>query len=245
MAKYFGIHGESPFAFFSKSHLVALLVLLGIYALLYFLREPLKHSHRDKIMRWTIAIALIAQELSLSLWRLNLGTWRVGTSLPLHLCGLGIVLGAIALINRNYTLYELVYFWGLGGAIQALLTPDIGEYGYPHYRYFQFFVSHGLVILAGLYMTWIGGMRPQHRSIWKVWGITNAYMVIIALFNWVFDGNYLFICHKPENGSIIDFFGPWPWYILVLELVAIVSFYIYYAPFALQTMLQRRQAMKR
>jgi uncharacterized membrane protein YwaF len=64
-------------------------------------------------------------------------------------------------------------------------------------------------------------------------------MLPIALFNWITDGNYLFICHKPENGSIMDFFGPWPWYILVLEVVGIVSFYIYYAPFAVIDLKQK------
>jgi hypothetical integral membrane protein (TIGR02206 family) len=127
-----------------------------------------------------------------------------------------------------------VFFWGLGGAIQALLTPNIGDYGFPHYRFFQFFVSHGLLIFASLYMTFVTGMRPTHGSIWKVWGLTNAYMVLIAGFNWLTGGNYLFICHKPETGSIMDVMGPWPWYILVLEIVAIISFYIYYLPFALK-----------
>jgi len=152
---------------------------------------------------------------------------------------MGIVLAAFLMINKNYLFYELVYFWGLGGAIQALLTPDIGPYGFPHYRFFQFFISHGTLIFASLYMTWIGGMRPTQRSIWKVWGITNIYMVIMAGFNALTNGNYLFICHKPENGSIMDAMGPWPWYVLALEGVALISFYLYYAPFAISDLHQR------
>jgi len=175
----------------------------------------------------------------LSLWRINIGVWDAGASLPLHLCGMGIVLAAFLVINRNYILYELVYFWGLGGAIQALLTPDIGAYGFPHYRFFQFFFSHGTLIFASLYMTWIGGMRPTHHSIWKVMGITNIYLVIIAGFNYVTGGNYLFICHKPVSGSIIDVLGPWPWYILSLEVVAVISFYVYYSPFALTDLIRK------
>ena len=222
------------FVFFSKPHWLALCVLLVIYTALWFSRTWFSQPKIDERSRWLIAALLLLQELSLSIWRLSNGSWSAGTTLPLHLCGIGIVLAAFALINRSYLLYELVFFWGLGGAIQALLTPDIGQYGYPHYRYFQFFVSHGTLIFASLYMTWIGGLRPTHRSIWKAWGITNLYMVFIAGFNLLTDGNYLFICHKPEGGSIMDFMGPWPWYILVLEVVALVSFYIYYLPFAVQ-----------
>ncbi|NQV15531.1 TIGR02206 family membrane protein [bacterium] len=227
------------FVFFSPSHWAALAVLICILSALWFIRSWFTLPHIDRRTRWIVASLLLLQELSLNIWHLSIGNWDAGKSLPLHLCGMGIVLAAFLLINRSYLLYELVYFWGLGGAIQALLTPDIGMYGFPHYRYFQFFLSHGTLIFASLYMTWIGGMRPTQRSIWKVMGITNIYLVIIAGFNLLTDGNYLFICHKPENGSFIDIMGPWPWYILVLEGVAIISFYIYYLPFALKDLIAK------
>jgi len=220
------------FVFFSSPHLIALLVLLVAFCALWYFRVWFSKPHIDLKARWFVAVALIVQELSLNIWHLSIGDWDAGVTLPLHLCGAGIVLAAFLLINRSYLLYELVYFWGLGGAIQALVTPDIGVYGFPHYRFFQFFISHGLLIFASLYMTWVGGMRPTHRSIWKVWGITNIYLVFIAGFNLLVDGNYLFICYKPVNGSIMDAMGPWPWYILVLEVVAVISFYLYYLPFA-------------
>ncbi len=225
---------DNPFVFFAPSHWGALLILLAFYVALWFLKDWFALAHIDRKARWFLAGLLVVQELSLSLWRWSIGTWEAGTSLPLHLCGIAIVLVVFLLINRSYLLYELVYFWGLGGAIQALLTPDIGAFGFPHFRYFQFFLSHGTLIFASLYMTWVGEMRPTHRSIWKVFGITNIYLVLIAGFNLLTDGNYLFICHKPENGSIMDAMGPWPWYILVLEGVAVVLFYIYYAPFAIK-----------
>jgi hypothetical integral membrane protein (TIGR02206 family) len=230
------------FVFFSPPHWLALLVLAVIFSSIWLFRNWFASPKVDLRTRWVIAILLITQELSLNLWHVSIGDWDAGSTLPLHLCGVGILLAAFLMINRNYLLYELVYFWGLGGAIQALLTPDIGIYGYPHYRYFQFFLSHGTLIFASLYMTWIGGMRPSHRSIWKVMGITNIYMVIIAGFNYLVDGNYLFICHKPVNGSISDILGPWPWYILSLEVVALISFYLYYSPFALKDWIEKQRA---
>jgi hypothetical integral membrane protein (TIGR02206 family) len=146
------------------------------------------------------------------------------------------------LLNNNYLLFEINYFWGLGGAIQALLTPDIGIFGFPHYRFFQFFTSHGLIILAVLYMIFIADYRPKHKSIWKVFLITNGYMILMAGFNWLTGGNYLFICHKPENGSLMDFMGPWPWYILTLEFVGIISFYLYYSPVAIANLIKKRRS---
>ena len=230
------------FVFFSPPHWIALLILFGIFGALWLKRDWFSTPKRDLRTRWIIAILLLVQEISLNIWHISIGDWDAGSTLPLHLCGVGIVLAAFLLINRNYLLYELVYFWGLGGAIQALLTPDIGAYGYPHYRFFQFFISHGALIFASLYMTWIGGMRPTHRSIWKVMGITNIYLVFIAGFNYLTDGNYLFICHKPMSGSLIDVLGPWPWYILSLEVVAVISFYLYYSPFALKDLIEKSRS---
>ncbi|MFH1851000.1 MAG: TIGR02206 family membrane protein [Candidatus Neomarinimicrobiota bacterium] len=233
MNNYFSTdYSGGPFVFFTVPHWTALAILCAIYAGLYLARDYFKRPQIDLYTRYVLAVLLILQELSLNIWRLAGGAWSVATSLPLHLCGVAVILSAIMLINKNYKLFELCYFWGLGGAIQALLTPDIGAYGYPHFRYFQFFFSHGLIILASLYLVFISGYRPTQRSIWRVFYVTNLYMIFIALFNWLTGANYLFICYKPVDGSLIDFMGPWPWYILSLEVVAVLSFYIYYSPFA-------------
>jgi len=228
-------YSGAPFQFFGILHLIPLGILALMYGLLYRQRNRLRSNRVFDLQGRTILAALlILQELSLNIWRLVNHTWTPATSLPLHLCGVSVILSAIMLLNRNYLLFEINYFWGLGGAIQALLTPDIGIYGFPHFRYFQFFVSHGLIILAVLYMTFVHGYRPQLKSVWKVFGITNVYLIFIAGFNWLVGGNYLFICYKPVNGSIIDFLGPWPWYVLSLEGVGLISFLIYYLPWLIR-----------
>jgi hypothetical integral membrane protein (TIGR02206 family) len=232
-------YNGDPFIFFSTPHMNALYFLLGIYILIFIFRKQLRNPNIDKTVRYIIAVSLILQELSLSIWRLYHDAWNPGTSLPLHLCGASIVLSAVMMINKNYTLFEINYFWGLGGAIQALLTPNIGIYGFPHYRYFQFFTSHGLILVAVLYMVFVYKYSPQHRSIWKVMGITVLYTGFIAIFNFIFKGNYLFICWKPETGSLMDFMGPWPWYIIPLAGVAIVTFYIWYSPFAIKAIVNK------
>jgi len=235
---YYNYTGK-PFSLLSSYHINALLFLLGIYILIFLFRKILRRPQIDVKIRYIIAISLILQEISLSIWRMYNGAWHPGTSLPLHLCGASIVLSAIMLINKNYALFEINYFWGLGGAIQALLTPDIGIYGYPHYRFFQFFTSHGLILVAVLYMVFVHQYAPTHKSIWKVFRITLIYTGFIAIFNLIFNGNYLFICWKPEAGSIMDVMGPWPWYILPLGIMAIISFYIWYSPFAISNLIRK------
>jgi len=224
-------YAGNHFEFYSNSHIIPLLIIISICISIFLFKKYFRKSTINKITYYFLAFALLTQEISLSIWRIVNGTWSISNSLPLHLCGVAIILSAIVLIKKNYLLYELIYFWGMGGAIQSLLTPDIGIYGFPHFRFFQFFVSHGLLVITTIFLTVVEKYRPTQRSIWKVFLITNFYLIFIAGFNYVFDANYLFICYKPVNGSVMDFLGPWPWYILSLEVIGLISFYIYYSPF--------------
>lgn len=127
-----------------------------------------------------------------------------------------------------------MYFLGIGGATQALLTPDAGIYGFPHFRFFQVIISHGAIVTAAIYMTFVDGYRPYRASLGRValWG--NIYMVVVGLINWVLGSNYLFIARKPDTPSLIDLLGPWPWYILSLELVALVLCLLLYLPYLIR-----------
>lgn len=125
-----------------------------------------------------------------------------------------------------------MYFWGIGGAVQAILTPEIGIYTYPHYRYFQFFLGHGAIITACMFMTIIQQYKPTPKSVWKSVIALNIYAAFVAVFNKVTGSNYLFICRKPEVSSIMDYLGPWPLYIISLEFTAVMIFIALYLPFA-------------
>jgi hypothetical integral membrane protein (TIGR02206 family) len=186
-----------------------------------------------------LSALLIFLVLTFIAWSVITGEWSLTYSLPLHLCDAAMILAAVMLVNRNHLLFEITYFWGLGGSLQALLTPDLVDYSFPHFLYIQFFAAHAAIIIAVLYMVFAEDCRPFHISIWKVLAVTNAYMLLVAPINLAVDGNYLFICHKPAGATIMDYLGPWPWYILSLELVAAAVFYICYIPFALKDFLGR------
>jgi hypothetical integral membrane protein (TIGR02206 family) len=134
------------------------------------------------------------------------------------------------LFTRNSFLFEITYFLGVGGAVQAILTPELG-YDFPHYRYFHFFLAHIAIILASLYMIWFEGLRPTFRSVLKAFAMLNVIALLGYMVNQVTVGNYMFLSRKPSNPSIIDLLGPYPWYILSLELVAFVIFCLLYLPF--------------
>jgi hypothetical integral membrane protein (TIGR02206 family) len=243
MSNYFAYDFRGAgFDAYSQQHFYGLLgVAVFIISILIFDRMTRKKYQR--VISISMAILLLLQELSLSIIRIHWGVWQVQTSLPLHLCGAAIILSAILLLTRNYRIYEIVYFWALAGAVQALLQPDIIRFGFPHYRYFQFFFSHGMILTTAIYTTLSYGYRPTKTSLLRVAIYTNIYVLAIGAFNLVTGGNYLFICHKPETASIMDVLGPWPLYIIPLEIIGFLSFLFYYAPFFIYDFIQNRNPL--
>ena len=98
-----------------------------------------------------IALTIVLTELSWQPYVLANHTWSVAYSLPVQLCDIGGFIAAAALIWRRLLLVEIAYFWGFGGTLQALLTPDLKEH-FPSFPYLQFYVSHDLVVLAALFL---------------------------------------------------------------------------------------------
>jgi uncharacterized membrane protein YwaF len=60
----------------------------------------------------------------------------------------------------------------------------------------------------------------------------NVYLLSLIPLNLWLDANYFYIMEKPINPSILDYFGPWPVYILAAEALAFVFFAIAYVPIA-------------
>ena len=233
MSQYFAYaYTGSPFVLFGTWHLVALLVILLLnFGLLGFRKSSAKTR---SIVRWTIAIVLWADEASWHIWNASWGHWNVQTMLPLHLCSVLIWLAGFMLLFKNFQIYEFVYFLGIGGALQALLTPDAGIYGFPHYRIFQTMISHGLLVTAGIFMTAVESFRPTWKSILRVAIVANIYMVFIYFVNVALGSNYMMLNGKPATASLLDMLPAWPYYIPFLELIGLVTCLLLYLPFIIK-----------
>ncbi len=221
-------HGPA-FQLFGLAHIAALCALVALNLLLLrFKGTP--ESTRTRV-RWTLAIVIWFAEASWHAWNYFTGQWSAQYLLPLNVCSLLIWLTGFMLIFKNQTIYEFAYFLGIGGAIQYLATPDLGIYGFPHFRFFQTFTSHGLLVTCAIYMTVVEGFRPTWKSMLRVIVIANIYMVAIFFLNRAIGSDYLFVNGKPATASILDLLPPWPIYILYMELLGVVTFLLLYLPF--------------
>ncbi len=234
MLQFFGgDYSGEPFRLFGPPHLVALLLvaLINLGLIAYGERMP---TYWRKRVRYGLAALLLVDEVLWHVWNWTIGQWTVQTMLPLHLCSAFVFLSALMLMTRSYAIFEIAYFLGIAGAMQALLTPDAGPYGFPHFRFFQVMVSHGSIVTAAVYMAAVEGFRPTLGSIKRVLIKGNLYMVAVGLLNAIIGSNYLYIAHKPETASLLDVLPAWPWYLPVLEAIALVMITLLYLPYGIR-----------
>jgi hypothetical integral membrane protein (TIGR02206 family) len=239
MSQYFAYdYTGTPFVLFGIWHLVALLVILLInFAMLGFRSSSEKTR---TILRWSMAILLWMDEASWHIWNLYWGHWNVSL-LPFHICSLLVWLTGFMLIFKIRWIYEFAYFIGIGGAMQALLTPDAGIYGFPHYRIFQTFISHGLLITSAIFMTTVEGFRPTWKSFWRVVIGLNIYAALVYPLNLLLGTDFLYINSKPATASLLDALPRWPYYLIYMELLGLAIFLLLYLPFIIRDARLRRK----
>ncbi|MBN1249329.1 MAG: TIGR02206 family membrane protein [Anaerolineae bacterium] len=234
-----GAYSGPPFQLFGTPHLIALGIVALINVALIVFGTRVSERWR-RVIRYGLAGLLLVDEALWHWWNWATGQWSIQETLPLHLCSVLVFLSAIMLITKSYAIYEFAYLLGIAGALQALLTPDAGRFGFPHFRFFQVMVSHGSIVAAAVYMTAVEGYRPTPASIKRVVVRTNLYALFVGLVNALIGSNYLFIARKPATASLLDVLPAWPWYLPILELLALVMIGLLYLPFAVKDLKEKR-----
>lgn len=209
-------------------HFFTITIILLIIAALFHFRQPLTPYRR--VIRLTVGWGLIFSRITLDIWYITTGNWHVTSSLPLELCSIATITGGIMLITKNRFLFEVFYFIAIGGAIQAIVTPDL-YFGFPQFRFLQFFIDHMLLIISPIILIIFYQFRITFKSLIKSFITLNSIALIVFIINHIISANYMFLIEKPHGGSLLDFLGPYPYYLISLELVTIVVFLILYLPF--------------
>ena len=191
-------------------------LLLGMFAVGCVAVALLGRRHRDQpsevTLRRGFAVVLLAFAIPLNVALLLPGEFDKGTSLPLQLCDLAWMTGAIALWTLRPWAIALTYFWGLTLTVQAIITPSLGE-SFPELRFFGFWGQHFLVVWSAVLLAWGLGRAPGWWGYRFTVAVTALWAVVMTGFNKLTDTNYGYLDHKPSSGSALDLLGPWPWYI--------------------------------
>lgn len=220
------------FQFLGVPHVVVLILTITLPIALSVLVRNADSSVLTNAVCYLLAGMLVINEIGGWIYRaVTVQSFSVFLQrhLPLHICGVVVFVVVFALVYRNQTLYEISYFWGLVGTLNAIITPQLWV-GFPNYRFFQYFIVHSGIVVSILFATWGLRMRPTLKGLLRSFLLVNFYMVVIAGVNLSLKANYMFICEPPDTKSPF-FFAPWPWYIPILDGVALVFFFFVYSPF--------------
>jgi len=222
------LKNDIPFNAFGQTHMITLLVSVVLLTLLVVIGRRLSRQQNLWVGR-CIALFLALTVVAYSALNIGFKRFDIATDLPLSTCNLFAILAPWLFWNPNRKLFEILYFLTIAGTLQAVITPDL-YVGFPTYGFFKYWITHvGLVILVIHYLLSFE-LYPTAKGILRTFGWLNIYILALVPINLLLDANYFYLMAKPVNTSILDFFGPWPIYILVTELLAMGFFALAYLP---------------
>lgn len=230
-----------PFVPFGPSHWAVLVLTpsITVALVLWARRAGTGGELRQRAIAGVIAAVLVVNLLADLVVSLAISA-RWQDVLPMQLCDWVTVLCAVALVWRRPLAYELAYFWGLAGTLQAVITPELGQ-DFPTFAFLTFMLCHAGAVVAIFYLTFGLRLRPEPRSIVRAFLWIQVYLLAATAVNLALDANYGFLRHKPAHASLFDYLGRWPIYLLSLEGLALALFLLLYLPFALADWRRKRR----
>jgi hypothetical integral membrane protein (TIGR02206 family) len=203
----------TPYGFLHLSMLV-LTVVGGV--LLVWLGRRYRDTPEGEIFRLIFAVIELAVTFGFLIVFMIPPLFDLHDSLPLYLSDILRPITGYALLRRRPWAVALTYYWGLTLNPQALLTPVLhpGTIA-PVLEITSYWSQHILVMWAAVYLTWGLGLHPNWRSYRLTLLASAAWAVVVFAVNQALNTNYGYLNRKPDEASLFDLMGGWPWYLLV------------------------------
>jgi hypothetical integral membrane protein (TIGR02206 family) len=220
-------------------HLTVIFLTIVLPFVLAALVRRTKSRRIEKMIIAALSAMLILNYLTYLVFIRSRGVGDWQQLLPMQMCDWGMVVVIVAMWTGSQRWFEVAYFWGIGGTLQAVLTPNL-RYGFPDWRFISFFTSHSGIIVGVVFLMLTQRYRPYPMSIVRVWLWSEFYFVITLVVDELTGINYGFLLHKPEAFSILNFLSDSrQLYLLQMHGVALLFFLVLYAPFAVFDMTKR------
>ena len=211
-------------------YILPMVVILVLAIIIIHHRNLFQLSERrDRVFRLSVATVFLIIYASHYILRFRLYGFDT-IILPFQLCSISMFLAIILLYTKNKVLYSFVLYTGVLGGIISLLTPIIG-YDASYYRYYQFYIAHGLLILTPIYFTAVHNYYPTYKTTMISLYIFQGLIVFMGIFNYIYGTDFLFVFLDPskiDKFPAIRYFGGIPYYIILGEIAVFTLFYTMY-----------------
>lgn len=185
-----------------------------------------------KFAQFSAVVILLIKLAELSYRHIYVGE-PIYSLLPLHMCNLTLIIAILTMLTKSQKLFQLTYFWCLG-ALFAVITPDI-KYSFPHPLTLSFYITHFYLLFAAIYGILFFNFKPTFKGWINSFITLNIFAFIIFFVNKKLETNYLYVNRIPNFSSPLDYFGQWPYYIIVVEIIYLILTYGIYYPFRRKT----------
>ncbi len=232
---------ENLFKPFGVAHLTIIGLTIALPFVLALIVRRTKSHFLERSIAFSISLLLLINYVVYLFVgrKFGLTAWQRG--LPMQLCDWAMLVIIVALFTGNRRWLEIAYFWGIGGTLQAIITPNLA-FGFPDLRFISFFVAHSGIIIGIIFLMLTYGFRPRPIGILRTFAWTEFYFVITFTFDLLTGENYGFLLHKPEAASLLSLLSDSrPLYLLQFHGLAFLFFCALYAPFAIVDLVGKGQ----
>jgi hypothetical integral membrane protein (TIGR02206 family) len=218
---------------YGLAHLTVIGLTVALPFLLALIIRRTKSRFLERSITFAISALLLINYVAYLIVARHFGVSAWQKALPMQLCDWAMFVIVVALWTGNRRWLEVAYFWGIGGTLQAIITPNLA-FGFPDLRFISFFVAHSGIIIGIIFLMLIYGFRPRAIGILRTFIWTEVYFVVAFTTDLFTGENYGFLLHKPEAASLLSFLSDWrPLYLLQFHALAFTFFCALYAPFAM------------
>jgi hypothetical integral membrane protein (TIGR02206 family) len=227
------MNSAPQFHAWGPSHLTVIFLTVCLPFLLALIVHRTKSRVLERSICFAISALLLINYVAYVIVARQFGVNHWYKVLPLQLCDWAMLVIIVALWTGNRRWLEVAYFWGIGGTLQAIITPNL-QFGFPDLRFVSFFVAHSGIIVGIIFLMLIYGFRPRAIGVLRTFVWTEVYFVVAFATDLLTGENYGFLLHKPEAASLLNFLSDsLPLYLLEFHGLAFLFFCVLYAPFAI------------
>lgn len=234
---FFGLEpNQLTFNDYDHYHMAVFILLAASMVITILLRKHIRHWHYESLFRYIIVSVVICFEVTYKIWIFIKTGDIFGDVINFDLCAISLYLSWWMFLTKNERTREIlsryVYFYGLG-ALAAYIIPTFGHYGPDHFRFYDYFITHGFIMWSGIYVLFVYGYRIKFDACKKAYLYLLAAVPVNMGLNVLFDSNFMFLNHKPDVSSPLDMMGEWPVYVVGLIILVAILFLLAYLPWGL------------
>ena len=226
---------EKGFTHGSPTHLITLVgcVLLTLLVTWWGKRSK-KNPAQLQLLRRLVAAGSILSWLATLAYGLFPSNFSWDSSLPLHFCNLGNLIGAVAVLYQKRGAQSLLYFWSISLCIWAFLTPFLLE-GPTHLWFWLFWIYHLFIPICLFWTLIVDGFQPGWKDLRFALIATTLFTLSLAGINAMTGWDYGFVGPgKPGQPSPIDLLGPYPLRIAWMLMIGSVLFTLLLLPWRIR-----------